>query len=287
MAGTFSSFNTALTALRYNQVVMDTASGNIANAQTEGYARRRVEGATASTAVNPAMWSRGQNTGDGVQVAGITRMADPFLAARARIEHGNQHYLDLQASVMDRIESGIGEPSDNGVAAAMLKFRSAVQDLSNNPSSDAARSQFLASAQSLSASINNQAHNLQVEASDQRAKLLSTVDQVNTIASDLAGVNNSIKVARLNGTDAGTLYDQRDLLGQQLAELTGATGTVNSDGGLDLSVNGVSLVTAGNCGNVPDHHGGHADGRLRRQPGDLLDRRPDSRDHGRADRLQG
>lgn len=250
MTGTFSSFNTALSALRYNQVVMDTASGNIANAQTDGYARRRVEGATASTAVNPAMWSRGQDTGDGVRVAGITRMSDPFLTARARVEHGNQHYLDLQSAVMDRIETGIGEPGDNGVSAAMLKLRLADQDLANSPSSDAARSQFLASAQSLAQSINAQARNLQTEASDQRAKLVSTVAQVNTIASSLAGVNDSIKVARLNGTDAGTLYDQRDLLGQQLAELTGATGSVNTDGGLDLKVNGVSLVTGGTAGTL-------------------------------------
>jgi flagellar hook-associated protein 1 FlgK len=248
MTGTFSSFNTALSAIRYNQVVMDIASGNVANAQTEGYARRRAEGVTAGTSVKPALWFRGEGSGDGVRLGGITRMSDPFLTARARVEHGNQNYLDLRAGVLERIESGIGEPGDNGVSAAMLKFRQATHDLSNNPSSDAARSQFLASAESLANSINIQARNIEVEAGDQRSKLLSTVEEVNTVASDLASVNDSIRVAKLNGTDAGSLLDQRDLLGQRLAELTGAKGTVNVDGGLDLAVNGVALVTGGVAG---------------------------------------
>jgi flagellar hook-associated protein 1 FlgK len=250
MTGTFSSFNTALSALRYNQVVMDVASGNIANARTDGYARRRVDGVTAGGDVTPALWSRGTSTGEGVSVAGITRMTDPFLTARARIEHGNQHYLDLQASVLQRVESGIGEPSDNGVAAAMQKLRAAAGDLANNPDSGAARSQFLASAQTLATAINVQSHNISTEASDQRSKLLSTVAEINTVASDLAKTNNNIRVANLNGTDAGSLLDQRDVLGQRLAELTGATGTVNADGGLDLTVNGVPLVTADVAGTL-------------------------------------
>ena len=40
MTGTFSSLSSALSALRYNRVAMDVASGNIANAGTTGYARR-------------------------------------------------------------------------------------------------------------------------------------------------------------------------------------------------------------------------------------------------------
>ena len=264
MTGTFSSFNTALSALRYNQVVMDVASGNIANAQTAGYARRRVDGVTAGGDVKPAMWSRGTSTGEGVAVGGINRMTDPFLTARARIEHGNQHYLDLQASVLQRVESGIGEPSDHGVAASLQKLRSAGSDLANSPDSDAARSQFLAAAQSAATALNAQSRNIGTEAADQRSKLLSTVGEINTVSSDLAKTNYNIKVAKLNGTDAGSLLDQRDLLGQRLAELTGATGKVNSDGGLDLTVNGVPLVSGDTAGTLQISTGvlpdGSADG---------------------------
>jgi flagellar hook-associated protein 1 FlgK len=36
VSGTFSSLNTALSALRYTRVAMDVASGNIANVGTDG-----------------------------------------------------------------------------------------------------------------------------------------------------------------------------------------------------------------------------------------------------------
>src|SRR5688500_4504953 len=107
MSGSFASLNTALSALRYNRVAMDTASQNIANVGTEGYTRRRVDGATAGTPTTPAVWSRNQNAGGGVRISGVTRMTDAFLDARVRAEHGKQAFLDVRQGVLDRLETGI------------------------------------------------------------------------------------------------------------------------------------------------------------------------------------
>ena len=116
MAGTFASLNTALSALRYNRVAMDVASGNIANVGTDGYVRRRAVAATVGQSLQPAMWSRSDGVGDGVTVSSVDRMTDALLDVRARREHGNQSYLDIRQTVLERVESGIGEPGDNGVA---------------------------------------------------------------------------------------------------------------------------------------------------------------------------
>ena len=107
MSGTMASFNTALSALRYNSLVMDVASGNVANVGTEGYARRRVDGQSVGAPTQPAMWSRYESQGDGVRVAGLTRMVDPLLDARSRREHGLQSYLDVRQTVLDRVETGL------------------------------------------------------------------------------------------------------------------------------------------------------------------------------------
>ena len=139
MSGTLSGFNTALSALRYSRVAMDVASGNIANVSTDGYTRRRVEAETAGAPVVPALWSRAQSYGDGVRVSGLTRMTDDLVVARQRTEHGNQSYLDKTSEILARVEAGIGEPSDSGVAASLADFRAAWHQLSNNPGSGAAR----------------------------------------------------------------------------------------------------------------------------------------------------
>lgn len=244
----FSSLDTALSALRYNRVAMDVASGNIANVGTEGYARRRVEGVSVGAPDRPAMWSRYTGSGDGVAVGGISRMVDPLLDIRARREHGNQAYLDIRQSVLERVESGIGEPGDSGVAAAMADFRAAWHDLANNPGSDAARSQVLGRAATLADALRVQARNIETEAGDQRIRVQSDVSEVNTVASDLAATNKSIAIATLNGTDAGVLLDRRDQLALRLSELTGAVATMRADGGFDVSVNGVPLVVGQDAG---------------------------------------
>jgi len=248
MSGTFSSLNSALTALRYNRVAMDVASGNIANVGTDGYSRRRVEAESVGAPSRPAMWSRYDGAGEGVSVSGVNRMVDALLDVRARREHGNQSYLDIRQAVLERVESGIGEPGDNGVAAAIADFRSAWHDLANNPGSDAARAQVLGRATTLADAIRVQARNIDTESGDLRVRAQADVAEVNTVASDLAATNRSIAIANLNGTDAGVLLDKRDQLAMRLSELTGSTTTQRADGGFDVSVNGVALVTGQDAG---------------------------------------
>jgi flagellar hook-associated protein 1 FlgK len=246
----FSGLNTALTALQYNRVAMDVANGNIANVGTEGYTRRRVNGESVGAPSQPAMWSRYVGAGDGVRVAGVDRLSDALLDVRARREHGNQSYLDIRQSVLSRVETGIGEPGDSGVAAALDDFRTAWHDLANNPGSDAARSAVLGRAATLADAIKVQARNIDAEAGDQRTRIAADVSEVNTVAGDLAATNKSIAVANLNGTDAGVLLDKRDQLAMRLSELTGATTSTRADGGFDVSVNGVPLVVGSTAGTL-------------------------------------
>ncbi len=247
---TFSGLNTALSALRYNRVAMDVASNNIANVGTDGYSRRRINGEAVGAPAQPAMWSRYVGAGDGVRVSSIDRMADALLDVRARREHGSQAYLDIRQAVLQRVESGIGEPGDAGVAAAIADFRSAWHDLANNPGSDAARSAVLGRAATLADAIRIQARNIETESGDQRFRVQADVAEVNTLASDLAATNKSIAVATLNGTDAGILLDKRDQLAMRLSELTGATATGRADGGFDVSINGVPLVVGNTAGTL-------------------------------------
>lgn len=260
MSGTFTTISTALSALRYNRVGMDIAAGNVANVGTEGYTRRRVEAESLGAPARPAMWSRHDASGYGVRVSGVTRMADPFLDARARFEHGSQSYLDVRRAVLERVETGVGEPGDNGVAAAMAAFRQSWHDVANNPGSDAARNQTLVLAGALGQALGLQAANVTTEASDQRFRLQAMVAEVNTVATDLAATNEAIAVARLNGGDAGTLLDQRDLLAMRLAELTGGRATEGVQGNLDVTVDGHPLVTGKVAASLVITNGVAADG---------------------------
>lgn len=244
MSGTFSSLNTALSALRYNRVAMDVASGNVANAGNAGYARRQVVAEATGAPAIPAIWSRWEGTvGDGVQVGGINRMVDPLLDARARHEHAASSFLGSRATSLVRFETTLAEPGEKGVSAALAAFKQGWQDVANNPGDSSARSQLLARAESLRATISTQDRALRGEWSDQRTRLSAVADEVNGVAGQLAKLNDGLRSANLSGNDAGVLLDQRDQLTQRLAQLTGAKTSINADTTVTVLVGGETLVS--------------------------------------------
>jgi flagellar hook-associated protein 1 FlgK len=250
MTGTFSSLSTTLSALRYNRVAMDVAGGNVANVGTEGYARRNAVGQAQGAPSVPAMWSRWDGAGNGVSVGGVERMVDPFLDARGRLEHGTNAYLQTRSTALVRVESQLGEPGDEGVAAALTAFQQAWHDISNNPGDGAARSQLLGKATSLTVAIGSQARAVTTEWANQQARLEASVTEANALASDLASVNEGIKVAKVSGTDAGLLLDKRDQITMRLAELVGGTASLDSNGLASVQVGGAVLVAGSKAGSL-------------------------------------
>ena len=245
MSGTFSSLSCALSALRYNRIAMDVASGNVANAQTEGYTRRTATAQAVGAPAVPALWSRWEGSAGGVEVGGIDRMVDPLLDSRARAEHASLSYLDTLAASLVRFETTLAEPGAGGIAAALSAFKQGWHDVANNPSDGAARSQLLGRAETLRGAIASQGRSVATEWSDQRSRLDAAAQEVNQAAADLAELNRSLRSAFVGGTDATTLLDRRDQLTLRLAQLTGGKVATNADTTVDVSVNGLSLV-AGN-----------------------------------------
>src|SRR3712207_4919052 len=171
-------------------------------------------------------------------------MTDDLVVARQRTEHGNQSYLDKTSEILARVEAGIGEPSDSGVAASLADFRAAWHQLANNPGSGAARGQMVTTTASLVEAVQAQAAQITTEASDQRTKLEVTLVEANQVAADLASTNELIAVGVTAGGDVAPLLDKRDQLALRLSELTGAkAGLPDPIGRLEVSLNAVPLAT--------------------------------------------
>jgi flagellar hook-associated protein 1 FlgK len=242
VAGTFSSFGAALSALRYNRTAMDIASGNIANASTPGYARRSVIGQTVGVPSTPALWSRNDGDPLGVTASRIDRMTNPLVDARSRAEHGILAYADSRAAALQRFENTLGEPGEHGVAAALADFKAGWADLANAPDDGAARSQLIARANTLVTAIGKQAGNVATEWTSQRERLVALAEEANTVSAQLVDVNENLRLSHLSGEDPGPLLDQRDQLAMHLAELTGGTVDILEDTTVDIRVGGQLLV---------------------------------------------
>src|SRR5205823_6816217 len=122
---TFSSLSGALSALYSQQRGMDVTGQNIANANTDGYSRQRVDLKSVGGSPVPAMNSLPDPSSGGVTVTGVERVQDAFLEARGRIEHAQNSYLADQNQVFTEVQQAFNEPSDTGVQSQLSDVWSA------------------------------------------------------------------------------------------------------------------------------------------------------------------
>ena len=242
MTSTFSGISTALSSLIAQRTALDVTGQNIANANTAGYTRQRADLGAVSGAQAPSMFSVGTGIGNGVQVTGISRANDPFLDAKLRSQTSDAAYLAARADAYSTLESGLGEPGDDGLSSQLQTFWSAWHDVANAPDKGATQSVLLDQARQLVDSIHTQYQGIATQWSNARTTTSSLVDQTNALASSVADLNARILDITNNGGAANELADQRDQALTQLAGLVGATTQARQDGQVDVYVGGNALV---------------------------------------------
>ncbi|MDF2580664.1 MAG: flagellar hook-associated protein FlgK, partial [Microbacterium sp.] len=238
---TFSGLGTAASALAAARRGMDLAGQNVANQLTPGYTRQRLE---TSAVAPPAGSTRfGPVAGQGVSVDGIARLGDAVLDARVRDTLAASGYWSARAQAAVRAEASLAEPGKNGLADQLSQLWTAWQDLSNAPDSTAAAAAVVTRGETLVARIADGYRSVAEQWSSARDAAELTVDQINAAAAEIAELNAGIREVGVAGGSANELIDRRNLLAQTVARLSGAVGTVESDGTLTLRVDGNALVS--------------------------------------------
>ena len=240
---TFGGISRASTALWAAQRGLDVSGQNIANVNTAGYTRQRVEQQSVNGAVTPAIHSVGDGIGSGVDSDAVIRIRDAFLEARAHTEAAATARLTVQSDALSQIEAAYREPGDTGIQKMMAEMWAGWSDVSNNPTELAARSQVLERLETLTSGIRTTAASLDQQWTDTRASLGSLVDDANATITSIAKLNGQISLATQSGMPANELSDQRDVLVQTLAWQIGATSSPAQDGSVTVSVGGTTLVT--------------------------------------------
>ncbi|KIL46586.1 flagellar hook-associated protein FlgK [Jeotgalibacillus alimentarius] len=219
MRSTFMGLETAKRALFTQQSALHTTGHNIANANTPGFTRQRVNFGT-TTPFAPAAMNRPQipgQMGTGVEANSIQRVRDSFLDIQYRQETNKLGFWDAKSSAISEMENIINEPTTNGLGAVMGEFWQSLQDLSVYPENDGARNVVLERGQSvvdtfhyLNDSLNQINDNIGNEIS-------VSLDSVNSLLEQIASVNSQIGDVEPHGNIPNDLYDRRDNLVDELA----------------------------------------------------------------------
>lgn len=213
---------TGSSALIAFQRALSTVSHNVANINTPGYSRQRVE----FEARDGTFYGYGYQ-GNGVQVVDVRRMADSLATSRLLDSGGELSRLQQLSVLSNRMDSLFSEKA-TGIGAPWSSFFDAVSALSSNAAGSADRESLLAQANALSTRFRQIDKHLDGLDTEVNAGLTAAVGEVNRLAKEIAQLNGQIGG---NTNPSGDLLDRRD---QLISELVGYTGgnAVIQDGGL-------------------------------------------------------
>lgn len=237
-----SSLTTALSALYAQRRGLDVTGHNIANANTDGFTRQRVDMVANAGPISPAVFSKWTGVGQGVDVTGVTRLRDAFLDLRSHQEHSTQGQLATTQTLLGRIELGFAEPSEIGLAAQLAEFWSGWDDVANNPTDLAARNALLERASTLTTNLRGTHASLTSLRTDLVDQLRAQTESVNQMAASIAQLNENIANSVNAGMTPTDLLDQRDLMVAKLADTIGITVKPKEGGGVDVFVGGTAIV---------------------------------------------
>jgi flagellar hook-associated protein 1 len=242
----FSTFNTANTGLAAAQRALDATSQNIVNANTPGYSRQRVLLESVGLPVAASFHSGHNAVIGGVTVADVSRIRDAFLEATRAAAGGRQGSITAQTDILTGAQQLLSEPGETGLQSTLDSFYSSWQQLSLTPGDTAAGAVVLQRGLAVADQLRTVSNGMAAQWTTARANLDDLVARTNQASSDLAKLNAAISEGQLSGKPVNELLDTRDSLVRTLAQLVGASSSIDDQGRLSVSANGVGLVSGNN-----------------------------------------
>ena len=212
------------------QRALTTVSNNIANVNTEGYSRQDVVLADSAPKQMASMY-----IGTGVMLQSIKRQYDAFAESNLRSSTSDLSSQKPMVDYAKRVMDIMGDKSI-GLSSAFDDFFAAAGALSTDPASTVQRTSFLRGADGVASRFGELSSQLDLISTETRQGLSSAADQVNTLTSQLALINQGLAKSPTFEGQPAELLDRRDLTLRQLSDLVRTKVTFSTNGSVTVSL---------------------------------------------------
>ncbi|MFO1141002.1 MAG: flagellar hook-associated protein FlgK [Amaricoccus sp.] len=215
-----NALQNAASGLAASSRLADTISNNVANAMTEGYAKRSTELSSLTLG----------GYGTGVRVVGTTRAENAYLTSERRGMDAALGATGTRSDTYERLMSAIGEPgSDSGLSTLATKLETALMSATASPQSTTVLTNAVAAAKDLAASLNRISDATAHVRTEADAEIGRQVNRVNDALNAIADINKKIATLAPQGVDVTGLQDQRGQLIDSISSIVPIK-TVKRDG---------------------------------------------------------
>ncbi len=244
-----------------NQYALTIVSHNVANMNTEGYARQKaifqeLRYLTSGSSVSSTIYSL-----NGAEISNIQSYADMALNNTVRETNSDAAYYDELARLMGDIEAYVDQLGDDGLISKISNFYTAVNNLTNSPSDTSVRNSFVQAADNLADSFNLIYSQLEEyrngvggdytkPSTTQNSSIGLSANVINQKLEELAAVNN--KIARLATNVDGasnSLINAREVILEELSSYIPLNVKQEASGAVTVKVGDVTLVSGGQVDN--------------------------------------
>ena len=221
--GTFGSFTAARLGIYASQSSLNVTGNNIANINTKGYTRQRMDLVSLHSDGNIRYAnSYNLNIGYGVLAEGVSQLRDPFLDIRFRDENAKvgsyQAKLDCleqMASILDEVGKGTGE---FGIIEAQFNdLLAQLENFNGNAGVDVYDTTVRGSAESLTKLFRDYAEGLKTVENNKLNQLKEDVKTVNSLLTRIRDLSEQIREAGIHGDKALELRDDRNVYIDELS----------------------------------------------------------------------
>jgi flagellar hook-associated protein 1 FlgK len=248
----YSGLQTALSGLEAAQAAIDTTGQNIANANTPGYSRQRVDMTERDPLTIQSLSNvtgAGSQLGLGVDITTISRVRDQFLDVQYRGQNTQTSGDNTASTLLGQVQAALNEPSSSGLSGALTQFWSAFNALASAPTNQGALQAVLGAGQTVATGLGTLSNELTTLESQVTGQYNSLTDpNSGPIASDanqIAALNTQIAQAQVNGLNPNTLFDKRDQLIDDLSQYSNVNVTTQPNGMVNVSFGNAAKAAAG------------------------------------------
>ncbi|MGI9132839.1 MAG: flagellar hook-associated protein FlgK, partial [Rhodoferax sp.] len=212
------------------QRALATTSNNISNVATDGYSRQEV-----ALQSNPVMRLGNLYMGTGVLVDHIKRNYNAFVESNVRNAGSDLASQEPMVTYANRVVDIMGGET-MGLTSALDQFFSSARSLSADPASTVLRGSFVRDAQGVASRFHELSGQLDLVQEETTQALKGDVEQINTLTSQLARVNEQLAGQRTETAQPSELLDQRDVLLKSLAGFAHINTRFEANGSVTVSL---------------------------------------------------
>lgn len=202
-----------LTGMRAAQIGLDVTGNNLANANTPGY--RRQMPMLAERAATP--WANLQ-LGNGVDIQRVRQARAELIGRQLFNNLSEAAQLEAQYDVSSQVEGRLN-PASGSISDQFDSFHATLESLAATPFDSSLRATTVQSGLSLTRQVNRVAADLISLERTIDGRVRDAVEQVNTLAEQIAQLNDQIRRQQHSYQEPNTLIDQRNALAQELSKL--------------------------------------------------------------------